>query len=73
MSQFFPEFEELLHNLKAFKKETILFNDFNIDTLKDSTDKMKYKSMLAAYKIRLPFLQIAPSELSLIGSLSNVG
>ena len=39
----------MLHNLKAFKKETILFGDFNIDTLKDSTDKKKYESMLTAY------------------------
>ena len=40
-------------NLKVFKKETILFGDFNIDTLKDSTDKMKHESMLTAYNFQI--------------------
>ena len=53
MPQFFPEFEELLHNLKAFNKETILFGDFNIDTLKDSTEKKKYESILTAFNFQI--------------------
>ena len=53
LPQFFPEFEELLHNLKAFRKETILFGDFNIDTLKDSTDKKNYESMLTAFNFQI--------------------
>ena len=48
LEQFFSEFEELLYDLKATNKETNLFGDFNIDTSKDSTDKMKYESVLAA-------------------------
>ena len=42
LPQYFPELEELLHNLKAFKKETVLFGDSNIDTLKDSTERKKF-------------------------------
>ena len=53
LPQFFPELEELLHSLKAFKKETFLFGDFNIDALKDSTDKMKHESMLTAYNFQI--------------------
>ena len=53
LPQFFPEFEELLHNLNAFRKETILFGDFIIDTLKDSTDKKNYESMLTAYNFQI--------------------
>ena len=53
LPQFFPDLEELLHNLKAFKKETILFGDFKIDTLKDRTDEKKYESMLTAYNFQI--------------------
>ena len=53
LPHFLPELEELMHNLKAFKKETILFGDFKIETLKDSTDKIKYESMLTAYNFQI--------------------
>ena len=53
LPQFFPDLEELLHKLKAFKKETIIFGDFKIDTLKDRTDEKKYESMLTAYNFQI--------------------
>ena len=52
LPQFSPEFEELLRSWKAFQKDTILFGDFNIETLKDSTDKLKYASMVTAYNLQ---------------------
>ena len=38
MTQRFTQFEQLLHQLKMFKNETIIFGDFNIDILKTDND-----------------------------------
>ena len=44
LPQFFSEYEELLYDMKAFNKGFIVFDDFIMDTSKDSTDKMKFES-----------------------------
>ena len=53
LTQFFPQLEQLLHQLKMLKNETIIFGDFNIDTQKNDNDKKNYESLLAAYDFKL--------------------
>ena len=52
LTTFFPEFELLLQFLRSLKHDTILFGLFNIDTIKDSADKIKYENLLLAYNFR---------------------
>ena len=52
LSAFFPEFELLLQFVRSLKHDTIIFGDFNIDTIKESADKIKYENLLLAYNFR---------------------
>ena len=59
---FLSEFEELLYDLKAFNKNTILFGDFNTDTLKDSTDKINMSQGLLPIISRSEITSNSPHE-----------
>ena len=39
MKDFLPKFEDLLQFLRTLKHDTILYGDFNIDSIKESKDK----------------------------------
>ena len=52
LTAFFPEFELLLQFLRSLKHDTIIFGDFNIDTIKDSADKTNYENLLLAYNFK---------------------
>lgn len=52
MSHFLPEFENLLQFLRKLKYDTVLFGDFNIDSLKYSTDRINYDNVLSAYNFK---------------------
>ena len=52
MSHFLPEFENLLQFLRKLKYDTVLFGDFNIDSLKYSTDRINYDNILSAYNFK---------------------
>ena len=45
LTTFLPEFELLFQLLRRVKHDTIIFEDFNIDTIKDSAEKIKYKNL----------------------------
>ena len=49
LTQFFPKFEHVLHFINSFNHESIIFGDFNIDTLKTDCDHENYVSLLNAY------------------------
>ena len=49
LTTFMPEFEKLLLFLKTLNNETIIFGDFNIDTLVESTEKKNYLDLLASF------------------------
>ena len=49
MKGFLHNFEDLIHFLRTFKRNTILFGDFNIDTIKESKDKSDYENLITAY------------------------
>ena len=52
-TQFLRQFEDLLLFLKLLKYESFLFGDFNIDTLKDETERITdMKTFLTHYKMR---------------------
>ena len=52
--KFIVDLETLLYFLKGLPGETLLFRDFNIDTLKDDLDKksmwLSWKHMILRYK-----------------------
>ena len=49
MNNFLVHFEKLLHFLSSLRSETVIFGDFNIDTLIDVTDSRKYTNLLKAF------------------------
>ena len=49
LTTFMPEFEKLLLFLKTLNNETIIFGNFKIDTLVDSTEKRNYHDLLASF------------------------
>ena len=53
LTQFFPKFEHVLHFINSFNHESIIFGDFNIDTLKTDCDLENYVSLLNAYDFQL--------------------
>ena len=53
LTQFFPKFEEVLHFINSFNHDSILFGDFNIDTLKTDRDHENYVSLLSTYDFQL--------------------
>ena len=53
LTQFFPKFEHVLHFINSFIHESIIFGDFNIDTLKTDCDHENYVSLLNAYDFQL--------------------
>ena len=50
-TQFLQQFEDLLLFLKSLKYESVLFGDFNIDTLIHETNKNRYEIILKAYDL----------------------
>ena len=52
LTTFLPDFELLLQFLRRLKHDTIIFGDFNIDTTKDSADKIKCENLLLVYNFR---------------------
>ena len=53
INNFLGYLENLLYFLKGLPGETLLFGDFNIDTLKDDLDKKKYMALLEAYDFEI--------------------
>ena len=53
LTKFFAEFEALLYFLKTIKSESILFGDFNIDTLVEHKTKTDYINLLTAYDFQV--------------------
>ena len=49
VNNFLDHFEKLLHFLNSLRSETVIFGDFNIDTLVDDTDSRKYTNLLKAF------------------------
>ena len=49
MNKFLDHFEKLLHFLSSLRSETVIFGDFNIDTLIDDTESRKYINLLKAF------------------------
>ena len=50
-TQFLQQFEELLLFLKSMKYESVLFGDFNVDTVKDETNNNRDENILNAYEL----------------------
>ena len=53
INNFIGYLETLLYFLKGLPGETLLFGDFNIDTLKDDLDRKKYVALLEAYDFEI--------------------
>ena len=53
LNQLFPKLEKRLHFLNSRSNETVIFGDFNIDILKNDTDRKNYETLLAAYAFEL--------------------
>ena len=53
INNFISYLETLLYFLKGLPGETLLFGDFNIDTLKDDLDRKKYVALLEAYDFEI--------------------
>ena len=49
---FLQAFEHLLEFLRNLKHDTVLCGDFNIDTIKDSKEKLEYENLLLAYDFK---------------------
>ena len=49
---FLQAFEHLLEFLRNLKHDTILCGDFNIDTIKDSKEKLEHENLLLAYDFK---------------------
>ena len=49
VKKFLEHFEKLLHFLTSIRSETVIFGDFNIDTLVNDTDSKNYKNLLMAF------------------------
>ena len=52
MKYFLPDFEDLLQFSRTLKYDTILFDDFNNDTIKESKDQSDYENLITAYCVR---------------------
>ena len=52
LSNFLPEFENLLQLIRKLRYDTVLFGDFNIDSLKHLIDKTNYENDLSAYNYK---------------------
>ena len=44
-----PKFEELLTSLKSLKHDVLVFDDFNINILKDNQDRTNYENLPTAF------------------------
>ena len=49
MKDFLLNFEDLLLFLRTLKHYSVLFGDFNIDTLKENEDRSDYENLITAY------------------------
>ena len=49
INQFIEYFDKLFAFLRRLKEETLTFGDFNLDTLKPSYEKTKYKNLIQSY------------------------
>ena len=62
---FFTAFDVLLNFLKSMESETIIFGDFNIDTVKKLKDKAEYTKFLAAYDYEVRYftpIEVIPTS-----------
>ena len=49
LSKFFPQFEDLLYDLKRLNHRNFGFGDYNINFAKHSTKKLKFEPLASAY------------------------
>ena len=52
MKYFLRDFEDLLQFSRTLKYDSILFDDFNNDTIKESKDQSDYENLITAYCVR---------------------
>ena len=52
MKQFLPDLENLLNFLRSLNDDSMIFGDFNIDTLVESKEMKDYKNLLTAFYYR---------------------
>ena len=53
INRFIEDLDKLFAFLRSLKEETLIFADFNIDTLKPSYEKTKYEILIQSYGYRI--------------------